>query len=152
MTPDLFSKVPALRDMAVVCSLNNKSSLVYEDQKFNKQGEPTEAALRVFSEKLGQYDLKFQKPADYTKSPVAYGESLACQYREIVTLDFTSERKTMSTLVKGLVQKTNSLLLKGAPERVIEKCDTFMKMDGSKEAFSMDTKKNLVSEIQGFAK
>ena len=50
---DIFGRVPSLRDMATVCSLNNKAGLVFEDDKFNKQGEPTEAALKVFSEKLG---------------------------------------------------------------------------------------------------
>ena len=34
----------------------------------------------------------------------------------------------MSTVVKGLVEKNkNSLLIKGAPERVIEKCLSYKK-------------------------
>lgn len=53
MTNDVFMRVPALKEIATVCTLNNKSGIVYENGKFNKQGEPTEAALKVAAEKLG---------------------------------------------------------------------------------------------------
>jgi len=33
---EIFSKVASLRDIAIVCALNNKSNLVYEEGKFNK--------------------------------------------------------------------------------------------------------------------
>jgi Ca2+-transporting ATPase len=56
LNSQIFSSSPVLRDIAVVCSLNNKAGITFEDGKFNKLGEPTEAALKVFAEKLGQYD------------------------------------------------------------------------------------------------
>jgi magnesium-transporting ATPase (P-type) len=46
----------------------------------------------------------------------------------IGVLEFSSERKTMSTVIKGLNLNPNggvSVLLKGAPERVIAKCETY---------------------------
>lgn len=59
----------------------------------------------------------------------------------------------MSTVVKGIVDANqNSILLKGAPERVIEKCETYRKADGSTAKFTGDEKKKLVDQIQGFAK
>jgi hypothetical protein len=33
---EIFSKVASLRDIAIVCALNNKSNLVYEEGKFNR--------------------------------------------------------------------------------------------------------------------
>jgi magnesium-transporting ATPase (P-type) len=72
---DIFRKVPAIKEIATVSTLNNKSNISYEDAKFVKQGEPTEAALKVAAEKLGQYDSTFGK-ADYVKSPTAYAEFL----------------------------------------------------------------------------
>lgn len=55
----------------------------------------------------------------------------------IATLDFTSERKTMSTVVQGLEgNNRNSLLIKGAPERVIEKSKNYKKEDGSVVEFT----------------
>jgi len=45
--------------------------------------------------------------------------------KKIATLDFSSERKSMSTVITGYDGKLcNTVLLKGAPERVIEKCST----------------------------
>jgi magnesium-transporting ATPase (P-type) len=61
-------------------------------------GEPTEAALKVASEKLGQYDSSFPKP-DFTRDPTAYASFLSRSIKKIADLDFTSERKTMSTVV-----------------------------------------------------
>lgn len=59
----------------------------------------------------------------------------------------------MSTVVKGIVDANkNSVLLKGAPERVIEKCTTYRKADGSTINFTEDEKKKLVDQIQAFAK
>jgi magnesium-transporting ATPase (P-type) len=147
MTNDIFSKNQIIRDIGIVCSLNNSSGIVFEDGKFNKMGEPTEAALKVFSEKLGQYDSKF-KNSDPTKEPEGYTKYLAAQYEYVATLDFTSERKTMSTVVKGIAGKgQNSLLLKGAPERVIEKCATYRKEDGSEGRFTPAEKTRLIDVI-----
>ena len=59
----------------------------------------------------------------------------------------------MSTVVKGLVQPgKNSTLLKGAPERVIEKCLTYKKQDGSLTNFTAEDKKKLTQQVQEFAK
>jgi len=42
--------------------------------------------------------------------------------KRVATLDFSSERKTMSTIVSGYQGNQNVVLLKGAPERVVERC------------------------------
>lgn len=36
MTQDIFAKVPAIKEIATVCTLNNKSSIVYEHNTFAK--------------------------------------------------------------------------------------------------------------------
>ena len=59
-------------------------------------------------------------------------------------MDFTSERKTMSTVVSGLNGNPNTLLLKGAPERVIEKCLTYIVANGSIKPFLGDQKEKLI--------
>jgi len=56
LNAELYQKVASIRDIAAVCTLNNKSDIVFEDGKFNKQGEPTEAALKVAAEKIGRFD------------------------------------------------------------------------------------------------
>jgi P-type Ca2+ transporter type 2C len=151
---ELFAKSPVVRDLAIVCSLNNKAGIVYgSDNKFNKIGEPTEAALKVFSEKVGQYDKNFKRADPVTKNPEGYTTYLNNKYPAIASLDFTSERKTMSTIIQNLTQDgKNSLLLKGAPERVIEKCVDYKLANGSTAKFSADDKKKLIAQIQEFAK
>ncbi len=75
MTEDTFMRVASLKEIATVCTLNNKSDIVFESGKFNKQGEPTEAALKVAAEKLGQYDRELKKP-NYQQTPTAYSAHL----------------------------------------------------------------------------
>jgi magnesium-transporting ATPase (P-type) len=54
----------------------------------------------------------------------------------------------MSTVVKDLVKPgQNSVLLKGAPERVIEKCASYKKGDGSITNFTADDKKKLTNQV-----
>jgi len=114
--------------------------LEYKNNEFSKLGEPTEVALKVLAEKLGKYDSKMQK-VDLKKEPVAYSKFLSQSIKRIATLDFTSERKSMSTLVTGFTASGNSLLLKGAPERVIEKCKTYKNIDGKIVDLSANDKK-----------
>lgn len=61
LTQDNFDRVSLIREIAAVCTLNNKSDIVFEDKKFNKIGEPTEAALKVAAEKLGRFDKSLGK-------------------------------------------------------------------------------------------
>lgn len=138
-TKETFAGTPVLRDIATVCSLNNKSKIVYDGTKFNKQGEPTEAALKVAAEKLGKYDSRLAN-SDYTKDPTPYGHLLGQTISPVATLDFTSERKMMSTVVKGFKAGSNSLLIKGAPERVIAKCETYKNAAGDIIRFTPEGK------------
>lgn len=108
------------KHLAAVCGLNNRSRIVYEGNQFKIQGEPTEAALKVLAEKLGKFTGAC---IDYKKTPTGYSDSLEETIKRVATLDFSSARKTMSTIVKGYPGATgNAVLLKGAPERVLESC------------------------------
>lgn len=49
----------SFKHIAAVCALNNRSRIIKKDGKYTLQGEPTEAALKVFAEKLGNYSNKF---------------------------------------------------------------------------------------------
>lgn len=50
-----WSQNPNFRHMAAVCTLNNRSRILFENEAFKMQGEPTESALKVLAEKLGAY-------------------------------------------------------------------------------------------------
>ena len=57
----------------------------------------------------------------------------------------------MSTVVKGYKGNSNSLLLKGAPERVIEKCTDYKLANGEKQKFTKEDKENLIKEATKLA-
>lgn len=59
----------------------------------------------------------------------------------------------MSTVIQGYNGAgKNSLLLKGAPERVIEKCVDYKLADGTIKKFSENDKRQLIAQIQTQAK
>jgi Ca2+-transporting ATPase len=136
-----------------VSTLNNNSEIKCENGSFQRFGDPTEAALKVFAEKIGQYDSSFSS-SDYTKNPNQYSEILIKTTKEICTLEFSNDRKCMSRLVNSpdLSSSSNSLLLKGAPEKVIEKCDNIKFQDGTIHKLSQSDKEVIMNSVQNFAK
>jgi magnesium-transporting ATPase (P-type) len=66
----------------------------------------------------------------------------------VAKLDFTSKRKTMSTIVSGY-KNHRDLLLKGAPDRVLAKCNSYLRLteDGtSTNAVFMGQEKTQLQE------
>lgn len=58
---------------------------------------------------------------------MGYADTLAQNVKTVATLEFSSERKCMSTIVKGYEGNSgNTILLKGAPERVVAKCSNYL--------------------------
>jgi magnesium-transporting ATPase (P-type) len=86
------------KTMALVCALNSRAELEYKDSAYHLVGQPTEGALSVLAEKLGN------STGDVTVSQhektLRYKDYLNSVYETVATLDFSSKRKTMSTVVK----------------------------------------------------
>ena len=105
------------RSLAVGCAFNNNATVEKKDGKWSRIGEPTEAALAVLAEKIeNAKDFDFKK-------------SLNSKFKTIAQLDFTSERKSMSTIITGY-NNDKDTLLKGAPDRVLKKCTSYMSFSG----------------------
>lgn len=102
----------------------------------------------MLAEKLGRYDGAFSG-SDAKKSPMAYGEHLEKGVTRVATLEFSSERKSMSTVVKGFNGNSgNTVLLKGAPEKVVDKCVNILSKDGmSTQPISESQKADLIKTI-----
>lgn len=152
---DDFKKRVNAKYMALVCSINNRATIDYRDKGYKIVGEPTEGALKVLAEKFGRYDPRNASAAD-RESPMRYANYLNDTFNHVATLDFSSERKTMSTVINELDGKQgNQVLLKGAPERVIDRCDKVMLQDGSEVAFTAELKETMNKKVlkvasQGF--
>ncbi|KAK4513663.1 Adenosine 5'-monophosphoramidase [Mucor velutinosus] len=119
-----------MHDVALVCSLCNDARIVYDASADNYTaiGEPTEAALQVLVEKMGTTDHQFN---GQLSSLSKEHRSTACNdyYNKLAkrtaTLEFTRDRKSMSVIVND-----NTLLVKGAPESIIDRC-SFVRLSES---------------------
>ncbi|KAI9312794.1 hypothetical protein BX666DRAFT_1865492 [Dichotomocladium elegans] len=114
-----------VRDAALVCSLCNDSRITYDESSDAYQciGEPTEAALQVFVEKLGTDDVSLNSrlPQLSKKERVtACNNYFGSKFDRLATLEFTRDRKSMSVVVSSGSQHT--LLVKGAPESILDRC------------------------------
>ena len=138
-----------LAEVAKVCALCNQAVIRYNaaETKYERVGEPTEAALKVLVEKIGLEGVP--KPTDPAEACSAANEHWMKLFPHQATLEFSRDRKSMSTLCgfapvpagdavssgknpRNSPKRTrppsaagagaNKLFVKGAPERVIERC------------------------------
>ena len=104
------------------CTLNNNARIDLKDGDFVRVGEPTEAAMLVLAEKI------CGNPVD-NQSAFKLGKETAAKHPVIAQMDFTSERKAMSTIVSGY-KNSSDILLKGAPDRILKKCTGYYMLNG----------------------
>ncbi|OAL49261.1 calcium ATPase [Pyrenochaeta sp. DS3sAY3a] len=122
---NLAASSATVRQICEVTALCNDAALSYDSKNgtYNLVGEPTEGALRVLAEKIGTPDVK----VNATRAATSPEERLdfatkhyEAQYSRLATYEFSRDRKSMSVLVKnGSAQK---LLVKGAPESILDRC------------------------------
>ncbi|KAI8993311.1 SERCA-type calcium-translocating P-type ATPase [Pilobolus umbonatus] len=120
-------------DVATICSLCNDARIVYDESSdaYTNIGEPTEAALQVLVEKLGANDKQLSGHlGDLSKSAraTACNDYYANHLTRVATLEFTRDRKSMSVIVKS--SSGFNLLVKGAPESILDRC-SYIRMSDS---------------------
>src|SRR6516225_6444164 len=99
------SEAPVVGLMGRVSMLCNDAELFQEGDAWKVEGDPTEGALYPFAAKLGM-DRRTEQAA----------------YPRIDAIPFESEHKFMATLHRSAEGK-EALLVKGAPEVILERCD-----------------------------
>jgi magnesium-transporting ATPase (P-type) len=109
---------PVLGLMARVSMLCNDAELRREEGAWKVEGDPTEGALYPFGTKLG-----LERQAEQTAYP------------RIDAIPFESEHRFMATLHKDAAGR-QSLLVKGAPEVILDHCDR--QATGSGQAAPLD--------------
>ena len=97
--------------MGRVSALCNDAELFQEEGKWKVEGDPTEGALYPFAAKLGM-----DRAAEAEAAP------------RIDAIPFESEHKFMATL--NISADGEILLVKGAPEVIIDHCDRQQTADG----------------------
>lgn len=125
----------AIFDIAAVSALCNDATIIGSDDSWNdvklsstnkiysRTGEPTEAALCVLCEKLGGTGQDTTESIKIPPSVLASANVNAwrSKYPRKATLEFHRERKSMSVLVESEGRR-NRLLVKGAPNLLLERC------------------------------
>ncbi|KAE8138012.1 hypothetical protein BDV38DRAFT_76126 [Aspergillus pseudotamarii] len=114
-----------IRQMAEVMAICNSANLSHDAKSgvYSCIGEPTEGALRVLVEKIGTDDAATNMKI--SQLPVSQRLRASSAYYESrlplkATYEFSRDRKSMSVLVGS--EKNQSLLVKGAPESILERC------------------------------
>ncbi len=113
-------KDPLLELLGRVSLLCNDAELFHRDGAWKVEGDPTEGALYPFATKLGmdrQAELK--------------------RYPRIDAIPFESEHKFMATLHKTAAG-AEMLLVKGAPEVILEHCDRQQTVAGQQASLTSD--------------
>jgi magnesium-transporting ATPase (P-type) len=107
-----IGKEPVLELMGRVSILCNDAELFHEEGKWKVEGDPTEGALYPFAQKLGM-----DRVAEAAAMP------------RIDVIPFESEHKFMATLNRS-ASGEEMLLVKGAPEVILDHCDRQQTADG----------------------
>ncbi|KAG5983664.1 hypothetical protein E4U55_007588 [Claviceps digitariae] len=142
---DIASSSDTVRQMTEVAAICNDAYLAYDSRSatYSNVGEPTEGALRVLVEKIGPCPPDNTAPEDCVHHASHYYEK---QLPRLATFEFSRDRKSMSVLVQNGKQKR--LLVKGAPESIIERCShTLIGANGTKVALSGKLSDLLMKEV-----
>jgi len=144
----------AVDDLCQVMALCNDARLVGSDsedgRQFERQGEPTEAALLSLVEKLGPRSDTNLPPSILAELNTRHLRSLWERYK---TLEFDRERKSMSVLCRPSSEnatktsKADRLLVKGAPNLLIERCSHAKLRDGKVVMITQDMRLDMNEKI-----
>ncbi|KAI9205585.1 uncharacterized protein BJ171DRAFT_500855 [Polychytrium aggregatum] len=113
---DILSNNAVLNELIQICALCNDSRIVFDEKsgQFQKFGEPTEAALKAFVERVGTDSPAFNKQLPVIPDANALGkidhktklwragqaaDHFASKYKRQATLEFSRDRKSMSVLL-----------------------------------------------------
>ncbi|ROT40037.1 calcium-transporting ATPase sarcoplasmic/endoplasmic reticulum type [Sodiomyces alkalinus F11] len=134
-----------VRQMTEVAALCNDSKLAYDAKSgvYSIIGEPTEGALRVLAEKLGPTAPENASPDTLLHHASAHYER-SCP--RLATYEFSRDRKSMSVLIQN--GKEQKLLVKGAPETVLERCShALVGADGKRKPLDRSLAELILKEI-----
>lgn len=108
-----------MEDVATVCALCNEAKIVFQDGKYDRIGEPTEAALKVLVEKLPIPGMT--RNADPFVACSQHNAFWEQKYAKLATLEFSRDRKSMSVLARSWSGAGNRLFVKGAPDLLLNR-------------------------------
>jgi Ca2+-transporting ATPase len=107
------------------------------------QGSPTEAALLHMAHGLlGAFQKTSRENQDKDLSTTLK------TLQKVATLEFDRERKSMSVLIREAPDAPNSLVCKGAPEYVLDRCSHFQSSTGEPLVMNPQMRETILQSIQ----
>lgn len=143
----------ALIRTAEISALCNDSKVVYTADKktYNSVGEPTEAALKVLVEKIGNPCPQLTQSLP-SLTPEKRSSAVSNKYESdlprLLTFEFSRDRKMMSVLVKRK-EGLGSLLVKGAPEAILDRC-TSVQVDNTVVPLTTGARQAILSKMASY--
>eukprot|EP00735_Rhodelphis_limneticus_P011161 TRINITY_DN4224_c0_g1::TRINITY_DN4224_c0_g1_i1::g.7989::m.7989 TRINITY_DN4224_c0_g1::TRINITY_DN4224_c0_g1_i1::g.7989 ORF type:complete len:1009 (+),score=216.06,sp/Q7PPA5/ATC1_ANOGA/57.43/0.0,E1-E2_ATPase/PF00122.15/63,E1-E2_ATPase/PF00122.15/1e-67,E1-E2_ATPase/PF00122.15/4.1e+02,Cation_ATPase_C/PF00689.16/4.9e-46,Hydrolase/PF00702.21/2.8e-32,Hydrolase_like2/PF13246.1/1.3e-19,HAD/PF12710.2/1.2e-16,Cation_ATPase_N/PF00690.21/1.6e-16,Cation_ATPase_N/PF00690.21/3e+03,Hydrolase_3/PF08282.7/67,Hydrol len=138
------ASIMSLVECAKIATVCNDSSIIYSNAKgYDKVGESTEAALKVFAEKVGAPNV----PASSSQHNLLVSDHWTGVHPRVATLEFERTRKMMSVVCQNTAQNGYSLFTKGAPESVVNNSTHFMAMNGKVQTLSDEMKLHILDTV-----
>lgn len=158
---------PSSENDAETTRQKKKKQQQQEEKTYQRIGEPTEAALCILAEKIGGMStFEDRSHSDEQGLPPsilasANVDGWRAAHRRHATLEFNRERKSMSVLCefsdsnkkKGAknTKVRNRLLVKGAPNLLIERCTHVKSRDGTVVRLSGELRKSIMRKVSEMA-
>ncbi|KAK0527157.1 hypothetical protein OC834_004530 [Tilletia horrida] len=123
----------AIHALVEVCAICNDATVeVDEKQQYSAIGQPTEAALKVLVEKIKHHDSAVNASLaslSISQRVMAVSEAYERANPRLLTLEFSRDRKSMSTLIKR-PNGQGALLVKGAPDSILDRTASVLAANG----------------------
>ncbi|KAK4701052.1 P-type Ca2+ transporter type 2A, partial [Phenoliferia sp. Uapishka_3] len=151
---------PAITRLAQICALCNDAKISYNEETgvYANIGEPTEAALKVLVEKIQTPSIAFNSSLGSLPASArvtAVNSHIESQFSRLLTFEFSRDRKSMSVLVKTVDSPagpaTTSLLVKGAPESVLDRC-SFIQIPHGRLPLTDELKAKIEAKVLDYGK
>jgi len=147
---DLSSNFKSHKNMVKLTEavmLGNTTTFQYDsDGKLAINGNSTEAAIKIVGEKFGRL-----MGHGLGNGVSEFNDFLGNEWTNKATLEFSSSRKTMSTLVRHRDSSTNQMMVKGAPEYLLKSCTSVMLKDGTVKSISESEKSAVQEKVKEMA-
>lgn len=138
-----------LSQMMEVAALCNEAKLSKEPKNgtYSIVGEPTEGALRVLVEKIGTPESSYnslRNSVPIEKRLHYHSTYYEGRVQKLATYEFSRDRKSMSVLVSD--RYSQRLLVKGAPESILDRCSHVLVGRHGRKAPLNEKLSNLISK------
>eukprot|EP00878_Enallax_costatus_P002528 GHUV01002710.1.p1 GENE.GHUV01002710.1~~GHUV01002710.1.p1 ORF type:complete len:741 (+),score=207.05 GHUV01002710.1:194-2416(+) len=149
-----------LTHLAEVCAACNDSKIECVEGTFRSVGAPTEASLKVLVEKLGTSDkatshkLQEQRRSSPDSHPSPVCDYYCSKLEHLALLEFDRDRKSMSVICRQTPYTRHSgnvLLVKGAAECILERCDRMTLPNGNIVELTPAARSDILKTVDGMA-